>query len=982
MPITNQIPNDPRNRFAPRFLPWLLGAAALVFYWSTLNRWVTLANILPVAKVSGFLWQPELAGPLMYLATLPFRWLPAAHIPAALNLFSAVCAALTLGLLARCVAILPHDRTEMERTRERSDFTFLTVRSAWVPPAFAAVMLGLNFGFWQAATSFTGDMLDLLLFATVVWLLLEYRLDERPGRLTLAAFVCGAGIPENWAMLGFLPLFVVAVIWLRKLEFFNARFLSRMALCGLAGMLLFLLLPLVAKFSGSAAGMTVWQMLKLALKQDWQVLKAVQYGEVRHNLAFMSLTTLLPLLLMAIRWSSSFGDSSRIGAGLANYMFHLINAVMLGVCIWVMFDPPFSPGQLAFGSPALTFYFLSALAAGYFAGYFILVFGRKGISTRRNPNPLPALPGQLEKFSPLVYFGVCAAAAIGAATLAYKNLPQIRAINDRTLLHYAQLTEQMLPPGGGILLSDAEILTSSQQARTLLLQAALARSGRDKDYLVVDTPSLNYAPYLRHLHRRAPKIWPQMVDDKYTGNVSPLGQLGALSLLAKSNNICYLNPSYGFYFEYFYQEPHGLAYQMKPLPEDTLLPPPPATKLVDENQKFWAQAAQQEFPRLLQTISQTDTATNLNLAGWLLGHLHGQAEPNPNAVFAANLYSRALDFWGVELQRAGRLDDAAAAFAYAAQLNPENVVATINLDFNRALLAGTAASIDPDRATTDAFGKYRNWNAVLNGNGPFDEPSFVFANALLLGQAGYTRQAVAPFNRVRQLAPDNLPARLWLAQMYLFNRLPAPALEALRDPLLHPARFGLTDSNSTEINILAAAGHFQKSEVPQGVALMEVEISRHPDDATLLTAATQAYFVHGLYTNALHLINRQLARQPDDPQWLSGLGYAWLQLSNYDRAISAYTRVLAITTNNPPIRFNRALANLQAGRLDDARADYTELQSAFTNAYQVAYGLAEIAWRQRQTNEAVRNCELYLANAPTNTAEYQSVRERLRALQR
>jgi len=39
--------------------------------------------------------------PVTFLVTGPLRWLPAPAIPFALNLFSAVCAALALGLLAR-----------------------------------------------------------------------------------------------------------------------------------------------------------------------------------------------------------------------------------------------------------------------------------------------------------------------------------------------------------------------------------------------------------------------------------------------------------------------------------------------------------------------------------------------------------------------------------------------------------------------------------------------------------------------------------------------------------------------------------------------------------------------------------------------------------------------------------------------------------------------------------------------------------------
>src|ERR1019366_2908575 len=147
--------------------------------------------------------------------------------------FSAVCAALTLGLLARSVALLPHDRTDAQRERERSDFSFLTIGSAWLPPVLAVLVCGLQLMFWENATNYTGEMFDLLLFAFVIWSLLEYRLDEREGRLFLAAIVYGAGMANNWALVGVFPAFVGAVVWIRGLRFFNLRFLQRMMLCGL-----------------------------------------------------------------------------------------------------------------------------------------------------------------------------------------------------------------------------------------------------------------------------------------------------------------------------------------------------------------------------------------------------------------------------------------------------------------------------------------------------------------------------------------------------------------------------------------------------------------------------------------------------------------------------------------------------------------------------------------------------------------------------
>src|SRR5258706_11742910 len=245
-PMTTETQLDPRKHFVPRTLPWLLAAVMLVVFSLTLNHWVSLFNIGYVAKTSGWVWQPDVVNPLSFLVTCPFRWLPTALIPIALNFFSAVCAALTLGLLARSVAILPQDRTDAQRKREKSDFSFLTTGGAWLPPLLAVAVCGLQLTFWEQATNQTGETFDLLLFAFVIWSLLEFRLDERVGRLSLAALVYGAGMAENWAMVAFLPVFIMALIWTRKLAFFNLGFLWRMTLLGLAGMSFSLLLPLIA----------------------------------------------------------------------------------------------------------------------------------------------------------------------------------------------------------------------------------------------------------------------------------------------------------------------------------------------------------------------------------------------------------------------------------------------------------------------------------------------------------------------------------------------------------------------------------------------------------------------------------------------------------------------------------------------------------------------------------------------------------------
>ncbi len=529
-----------------------------------------------------------------------------------------------------------------------------------------------------------------------------------------------------------------------------------------------------------------------------------------------------------------------------------------------------------------------------------------------------------------------------------------------------------LPRTGGYVLADDQ--------RLILVQAALARAGRTKDFVVLDTQALLWPAYHRFLHRKFPQKWPELVSATQTNALNPLGLIATLSILSKTNEFYYLHPSFGYYFEQFYLEPHGLVYKLKTLANETLLPPLPDKDQIVENETFWTRAKNETFGSIEQAVAPVDPNTPRDRIGRFQDLLHITHEPNLNAVVAGTFYSRALDFWGVQLQRAGDLTNAAAHFASAQKLNPDNVVAQINLQFNRSLRAGQKVPVDLSKATADQFGKFGSWNSVLNNNGPFDEPSFCFGEGLMLVQGGLMRQAVAPFERVRALAPEDLNARYWLAQLYIASQLPDRALDALRDVLDRPQNFSLAKTNTTQLNVLAAGAYFQKNDLARGVQLLQTEISRHPTNDELLAASAQAYIARGLFTEALGVIDHKLKFSPDDPQWLFSRGYVSIQLKDYDEAVAALTRVLALQTNNHDARFNRAIAYLNSDKLDASRADYGKLQQVFTNSPPVAYGLGEIAWRRHETNEAVRNYEIYLAYANTNTAEATNIIQRLRDL--
>jgi tetratricopeptide (TPR) repeat protein len=956
---------EPRRDFVRRVFPWLAAAGMLVVYVMTLNHWVSLLSMNSVASLSGWFWLPDMNNPIFHLATLPLRVLPVAIIPLALNLFSAVCAALTLWLLARSVALLPHDRTEAQVARARNEFFLLSVPGAWMPPLLAVLMCGLQLTFWEWATNGGYEMFDLLMFAAVIWLMLEYRLDEKEWRLYWSSFIVGAGVAEGPSMTGFFIIFIIAVIWSRGFNFFNWQFLRRMTLCGLAGFLFLLVLPVYGLVSGEAQGHFL-EALKFSFVPQYEVLKlyclsVYNISEYFEDLQMPLFVALVPLLMLSIRWKLA-DDKSPYGPAVARAMFHCIHAVFLLVCLWLFFDPPFSPREKGF---MLTLYYVLALSAGYYAGYFLIVCSKKPLRA----GEAASAGGRF--FSLAVVAGVWVLSILAVIGLIKKNALVIRSANDNSLAHYAGLLTQNLPREGAIVLSD-------DPGPLYLAQAELTREGRSNFFLLLDTGSLIYSKYHLFLHNEAPNKWPLLVSVTNTAPLNPVGMIGMFTMLGASNELYYLHPSFGYYFEKFYAEPHGLVYKLRDLPGSTLVPPPPDQNLFAENQAFWANARKQGLQRAEDALVPLSPYAPKTFSQKIFKVLHVPHEPDNNAVAIGTFCSRSADFWGVELERAGFLTNAAATFRTALQLNPDNVVAQINLQFNQDLSAGVRPFVDPTKTSADRLGKFDTFGAAIKEDGPFDEPSFCFL-------AGYTlahdnqlyRQAVAPFYRVHELDPGYFPARSWLARIYSFNYLPDQVIDMLRAPLERPAEFAVSDEDYIDITIMAATAYFENHDPAEGKRLLDEQISRNPMNNELIVRIARYYMRNNMYTNSLAVAEHQLSLSPGDPQWLLIKGYSENELKQYDAAIASLSRVLAIQKDDADALSQRASAYMSIGNLDAARADYRALQKTNPDSFDIADNLGVIAWRQHDTNEAIRNFQIYAAYAPTNATEYQTVTERL-----
>ena len=980
--MTIQADAGSERKFATVFMPWVVAAGALAVYLATLNQWLSLASLAPVAQMSGWTWQPEFHGPAYWLITYPMHWLPARSIPLALNVFSAVCAALCLGLLARSAAVLPQDRTQAQRDKGHDDWACLNIPTAWMPPLLAALVCGLQLTFWEYATAassqfYTGgsnEMFDLLLFAYAVRCLLEYRIEGRDSWLIRGAFVYGVAMTNNWAMIGFLPLFIAALFWMKGLAFFNARFLTRLALVALAALSLYLLLPLVQSISDHSLAQ-FWPALKANVASQRAVLQML-YKFSRQTVVLLSLTSLVPILIMSIRWSSYFGDNSRLGIIMATLMFHVVHALFLVACIWVALDPPVSPRNKGFGIPFLTFYYLGALSVAYFSGYFLLVFSGRGEHSKR-------LSSEVRFLNSAVTGIIWSLLLIAPTALIYRNLPRIRITNSPMLRHYAELLAEGVPSRGAVLLSD-------DPRRTILLESWAARQGKLKDYIFVDAGggdpargingSLSYPDYHRYLNRRYGPSWPVQVPKDYNQAVDEQFLVQLLFRLVATNSVYYLHPSFGYYFEFLQPEPHGLAYKLLARSTNALIAPLPSAGVMAENERFWARARDKGIDPLLKAIAQSNTVKYPGVADSLMDLAYLAEEPNQDAATLAGFYSRALNCWGVELQKAGRLTNAGAMFGRALELNPDNLVAQINGDCNKNLQAGRESTAQISRSVEDEFGKYRSWDAVVGENGPFDEPNFSFEQARTFVRCNLQHQAAEQFDRVKTLAPRNLSARIWLAQLYVVNRMPARAMKLVREIRSHPAIFPVPATNRTEMLFAEASTYLANEDLPGAEKAVEAALKKYPGDDGLLSTAAQAYINFQCYSNALAAIDQQLKGSPTNLTALVTKGNICIWLGAYDKAISPLTRALAVESNNPYALMNRGIANLRCGHLDDAQADYEALQKTLPTSSRINYGLQEIAYRKKDTNAAIRYCRVYMANAQTNTAEAKIVIDRLKEL--
>jgi tetratricopeptide (TPR) repeat protein len=490
--------------------------------------------------------------------------------------------------------------------------------------------------------------------------------------------------------------------------------------------------------------------------------------------------------------------------------------------------------------------------------------------------------------------------------------------------------------------------------------------------------------------------------------IDPFAIAAALRSLSTSNALYYLHPSFEYVFEVFYPERNGLVSELKRFDTNTIYTPRLTAQQLKVNEDFWK--AQEGFIGRVESLA----PKKLSDSAYVAGHL-----------------SRAVNSFGVDLQKANKLAEAGKNFDLAADLNTNNLPAIMNLEFNQTL-SGKKPRDSKQRSSQDMFGQYRSWEQILSENGPFDVPEYLFAEGNQFLQQYLVRQACDQFKRCSELTPTNATPKLSLASALIRGQWLDEAHRVVTE--LEAATNITTRAQKLDLISMEAAIYFGRHETNRAVEKLSAAMEQYPKELTFYESLGELYRTSGQWDKALELLNREVSMMPTnvalrmqradvalnagetnavmadldavlkiDPantdaalfqvfmaiqrkDYAKGLkladaildrndrnaqaliykGIIHMETKDDEKAIDDFTKALKIEPDSVAAIRNRAIVNLRAGHLKAAKEDYEVLQRAYPKSHQVYYGLAEVAAKQKDTAEAIKDYELYLKYAPTN----------------
>jgi tetratricopeptide (TPR) repeat protein len=663
---------------------------------------------------------------------------------------------------------------------------------------------------------------------------------------------------------------------------------------------------------------------------------------------------------------------------LTKFMFRVLHVMFLLLALIMFFNLKFSPSLRLQDAPVgfLTFYYMGALCIGYYSGYILLVFGKNAGQGWENQSTITRAVN-------MVILGALWLLAIAAPCAALvQNYPGIKAARSTALADYSKEIVRDLPAKPGIILCDDPM-------RLCLLEAEYRREGKPNKNILIETGSMPYREYIAYLVSRYPELQKMTTPPEKLRHVLPPESLRSFIFsLSQKYSIYYLNPSFGYYFEAFYLKPHGLVYELQIYPHDALQAPLASEQDIKANQQIWdrlKKSSLSAFPSL--------------------------AKLDPDADKISINYSLALDFWGVALQKANHLAEAGIQFAEAVRINPKNFIARINKQYNEQLQKNNRRPIDSGDFIYKAVSLYHSFVPILKFNGPVDEPDMNLEFGRLMADGHDLRQAAGMFERRLQLLPNDVPAELDLAKVFVDLGAPDKAIE-----LVHKLRAD-PSASKWDVARVEALAYYAKNDFPTAEKLMQNALKESPADESRVAILAEFYRVTAYtalkemnastnaavrtkfgteatrrFNNALSYLDHeaqlltQASRNASNPygviEVLLKKAEVEMMLKSFKAAIVTLNKILDLQPGNATAVLNRAVAEIQLAQYQAAKDDFRSLRKLVpTQRYMADYGLADVANREGNTAEEIRCLKRYLDIAPDDIPDYQQIKQRLRRLE-
>lgn len=336
----------------------VIALAALAVYGLTLTRcafpgesgrWIAWSAGLDVREVSA---HPVLCAIGHLIASVHMF-----SLPVRLNALAALAGALTVAWVYRIIAFFIFD------TMREQSATVYSSRMAQFGGCTAALAVGLSLPFWQAATRFRPEILDIAILIGCAQLLTTYARTQHLRWLLLFGAVYGVGVAESPLLLATAPLMVVLAVVV-EWRLFWCQMWRLEAAGGLA------VATLVATHYLAAHAFAVAQGLPAGRRDVLRLVLVTLHGQFAAVKSMLPSHLWIPVLAMGVGFAtlsilSSFRalDNRRSGS------LVFLNACLTISAVLLLANVPFSPWAVvaARGGLPVATYVLAGMGIGLLA---------------------------------------------------------------------------------------------------------------------------------------------------------------------------------------------------------------------------------------------------------------------------------------------------------------------------------------------------------------------------------------------------------------------------------------------------------------------------------------------------------------------------------------------------------------------------------------------------------------------------------------